>query len=212
MNSEKKERREAQLAKKAETIKAYASNVQMESETQLLIDGHPYVIEKNFRNGFDVEKLKERFSQILTKYDYIVGDWGYDQLRLHGFYAADSKKGFPSQSIDHMQDYLLEYCNFGCAYFVLHNLDVTKPVRKSKKHQNRNNNKKKNIDSDTKTVRRKPRETERKKKPYTSEKKFEIRERNNRKENVAVSTIKRNNTRKRHFVIRQKNEQKDSKA
>ncbi|KRN26851.1 YutD family protein [Liquorilactobacillus mali] len=211
MNSEKKERREAQLAKKAETIKAYASDVQVKSDTQLLIDGHPYVIEKNFRNGFDVEKLKERFSQILTKYDYIVGDWGYDQLRLHGFYAADSKKGFPSQSIDHLQDYLLEYCNFGCAYFVLHNLDVVKPVKNTKKRQNRNN-RKKNTDFGAKEMHRRSREVNRKKKPYVSEKKFEIHERNNKKENVAVATIKRNNARKRHFVIRQKNEQKDSKV
>ncbi|MDN2454238.1 YutD family protein [Lactobacillus sp. UCMA15818] len=211
MNSEKKERREAQLAKKAETIKAYASDVQMESETQLLIDGHPYAIEKNFREGFDVEKLKERFSQILAKYDYILGDWGYDQLRLHGFYATNSKKGFPSQSIDHLQDYLLEYCNFGCAYFILHNLDVAKPAKNTKKRQNRNNKKKK-IDSDSRAVNKKPKEAERKKKPYISEKKFEMHERKNKKENIAVATIKRSNVRKRHFVIRQKNEQKDSKV
>ena len=85
MNSEKKERREAQLAKKAETIKAFASEVVLQSPTQMLIDGRPYILEKNYRNGFEVEKLEERFSNILTKYDYIVGDWGYEQLRLRGF-------------------------------------------------------------------------------------------------------------------------------
>ncbi|MDO4457477.1 MAG: DUF1027 domain-containing protein, partial [Ligilactobacillus murinus] len=42
MNSEKKERREAQLAKKAETIKAFASEVVLQSPTQMLIDGRPY--------------------------------------------------------------------------------------------------------------------------------------------------------------------------
>ena len=63
----------------------------------------------------------------MTKYDYIVGDWGYDQLRLHGFYEVGSKKGSPSQNIDRLEDYLYEYCNFGCAYFVLRNLDVQKP-------------------------------------------------------------------------------------
>ena len=75
LNSEKKERREAQLAKKAETIKAFASEVVLQSPTQMLIDGRPYILEKNYRNGFEVEKLEERFSNILTKYDYIVGDW-----------------------------------------------------------------------------------------------------------------------------------------
>ena len=121
LNSEKKERREAQLAKKAETIKAFASEVVLQSPTQMLIDGRPYILEKNYRNGFEVKKLEERFSNILTKYDYIVGDWGYEQLRLRGFYAAGSNKGTPTQSIERLQDYLYEYCNFGCAYFVLRN-------------------------------------------------------------------------------------------
>ena len=46
LNSEKKERREAQLAKKAETIKAFASEVILQSPTQMLIDGRPYFREE----------------------------------------------------------------------------------------------------------------------------------------------------------------------
>ena len=129
MNSSKRERREDQLMKKAEKLAEYASEIVMQSDTQMLIDGHPYVLVKNYRDGFRTDKLKERFSQILTKYDYIVGDWGYDQLRLRGFYESGSKKGTPSQNIDRLMDYLYENCNFGCAYFVLHNLDVQKPKR-----------------------------------------------------------------------------------
>ena len=71
MNSEKKVRREAQLARKAETIKAFASEIRMQNETEMTIDGHPYVLLLNYRQGFQIEKLQERFSQILTKYDYI---------------------------------------------------------------------------------------------------------------------------------------------
>ena len=33
-----------------------------------------------------------RYSDILDKYDYIVGDYGYDQLRLKGFYKDSNKK------------------------------------------------------------------------------------------------------------------------
>ena len=106
MNSSKRERREDQLMKKAEKLAEYASEIVMQSDTQMLIDGHPYVLVKNYRDGFRTDKLKERFSQILTKYDYIVGDWGYDQLRLRGFYESGSKKGTPSQNIDRLMDYL----------------------------------------------------------------------------------------------------------
>lgn len=137
MNSKKKEHREAQLAKKAEKIKEFASDVEVISDTELTIDGHPYELVKNYRDGFQVEKLEERFSNILTKYDYILGDWGYDQLRLRGFYKSGSDYGGQSQNIDHVQDYLYEYCNFGCAYFILHNLDVQHPKKVSTRRRRR---------------------------------------------------------------------------
>lgn len=137
-NTEKKERRAAQIAKKNERIKEQASELIMQSDTRMLIDGRPYELVKNYRDGFQVEKLQERFSHVLTKYDYIVGDWGYDQLRLRGFYRHGSKLGSATQSIDLLEDYLTEYCNFGCAYFVLHNLDVQVP--KTLRHRHRHGN------------------------------------------------------------------------
>lgn len=186
MNNEKKERREAQLAKKAEAIQALASDVQMTGPNELLIDGRPYLLLENYRDGFQIEKLKERFSQILTKYDYIVGDIGYDQLRLHGFYEVNSKKGYPAQSIERLQDYLFEYCNFGCAYFVLKNLDVQTPEPSSRSREEKVNRKR---------SRRKPR-------VYTEEKVYEIRlKKNNR---IKTKATKNSSTKKKHFTIKQK--------
>lgn len=51
-----------------------------------------YEIITNYRDAFDEEKLNERFSDILGRYDYIVGDWGYDQLRLKGFFETITAK------------------------------------------------------------------------------------------------------------------------
>ena len=194
MNSEKKVRREAQLARKAETIKAFASEVKMQSETELTIDGHPYILLLDYRQGFQIEKLQERFSQILTKYDYIVGDWGYDQLRLHGFYEVGSKKGSPSQNIDRLEDYLYEYCNFGCAYFVLKNLDVQKPepVPTGAKRKNKTTRKKTAI-----------RENRYRDQAYLEEKVYEIRKKRQRKFKPNKPNNRKPN-KKRHFTIRQK--------
>ena len=88
-------------------------------ETNLLIGERQYRIAVDYREGFDAERLGERFSEVLSRYDYIVGDWGYDQLRLKGFFRAEDRKSNPEQRIDTLEDYLYEYCNFGCAYFVL---------------------------------------------------------------------------------------------
>ena len=197
MNSSKRERREDQLMKKAEKLAEYASEIVMQSDTQMLIDGHPYVLVKNYRDGFRTDKLKERFSQILTKYDYIVGDWGYDQLRLRGFYESGSKKGTPSQNIDRLMDYLYENCNFGCAYFVLHNLDVQKPtpVPKEERRKNRVSSK------------QRKRKRQRQNNVY-EEKVYEVHSRkpnrnSDKRIKMKAKTVGKN-SRSRHFTIRQK--------
>lgn len=197
MNSSKRERREDQLMKKAEKLAEYASKIVMQSDTQMLIDGHPYVLVKNYRDGFRTDKLKERFSQILTKYDYIVGDWGYDQLRLRGFYESGSKKGTPSQNIDRLMDYLYENCNFGCAYFVLHNLDVQKPTPVPKEERRKNRV----------SAKQRKRKRQRQNNVY-EEKVYEVHSRkpnrNSDKRNKMKAKTVGKNSRSRHFTIRQK--------
>lgn len=81
--------------------------------------GKKYEIVENVKDGFEEEVLKERYSEILKKFDYIVGDWGYEQLRLKGFYNNDNPKASFDSKINVLEDYLYEYCNFGCAYFVI---------------------------------------------------------------------------------------------
>lgn len=88
------------------------------------IHGNKYELIENNKDGFQEEALLERYSDILKKYDYIVGDWGYNQLRLKGFYHPDHAKASYDTKIDTLQDYLYEYCNFGCAYFVLKKIDT----------------------------------------------------------------------------------------
>lgn len=89
------------------------------SETEIMIGNRQYKVVTNYREGFVLEKIGERYSEVLARYDYIVGDWGYEQLRLRGFFEASNRKATPEQRIDALEDYLYEYCNFGCAYFVI---------------------------------------------------------------------------------------------
>ncbi|MBM7554886.1 YutD family protein [Thalassobacillus pellis] len=83
------------------------------------LHGNQYEIQENHKNGFDAEALEQRYSDILSKYDFIVGDWGYGQLRLRGFYHDHNPKSTFDTKISTLEDYLYEYCNFGCAYFIL---------------------------------------------------------------------------------------------
>ncbi|WP_226580209.1 YutD family protein [Halobacillus litoralis] len=81
--------------------------------------GKTYDILEDYQEGFQHEEVENRFSDILNKYDFIVGDWGYGQLRLKGFYDDQNSKATFDTKISTLEDYLYEYCNFGCSYFVL---------------------------------------------------------------------------------------------
>lgn len=87
--------------------------------TLITIEGYEYELINDYREAFEEEVFKERYSDILARYDYIVGDWGYNQLRLKGFFDDKNQKATFDTKISTLQDYLYEYCNFGCAYFVL---------------------------------------------------------------------------------------------
>ncbi|TCD46729.1 DUF1027 domain-containing protein [Streptococcus sp. X16XC17] len=117
----------------------------------------------NYREAFDQTAFGQRFSQLMLKFDYIVGDWGNEQLRLKGFYK-DDKAVKQDTKISHLEDYLLEFCNFGCAYFVLENpspLELPeeiedRPARKRNRNRNRNNRKRKHSGTEAEILPVKP--------------------------------------------------------
>ncbi|MFT8872499.1 MAG: YutD family protein [Sporolactobacillus sp.] len=91
-------------------------------KTIVSVERQRYEVIENVRNGWDNEAFLKRYSDVLSKFDYVVGDWGYEQLRLRGFYEDKNQKSTFDTRISTLVDYLMEYCSFGCAYFVLHKL------------------------------------------------------------------------------------------
>lgn len=85
----------------------------------ITIDHMNFELVENYREAFDEELFIEKYSELLNKYDYIVGDVGYEKLRLAGFYRENKRKVEPDKRANAIQEYLNEYCNFGCAYFIL---------------------------------------------------------------------------------------------
>lgn len=168
-------------------------------ETNILINGHQYQLVANERDAFDREQLAERFSPVLSKYDYIVGDIGYEQLRLKGFFSDQDRNAKENEKQSAIQDYLLGFCNFGCAYFILRNLSVNKPAKKrslrtrvaSEKHKTSSAKSKKN----NKRVRKF------KEKPFIQEKVTKQNEKSvNQRKNKITEVHKRG---KRTFTIRE---------
>ena len=88
-----------------------------------LVGKNAYTLAYEHKNGWNPEAFRERYSEILDRYDYIVGDWGYNQLRLRGFFKEGHPRAPKDAIITSLMDYIQEYCNFGCAYFVLAKID-----------------------------------------------------------------------------------------
>src|SRR5699024_617097 len=87
------------------------------------LNGKKYDILEDKKSALQKEVLEERYSDVLKKYDFSVGDWGYSQLGLKGLYHEDHPKASFDSRIDMLEAYVYEYCNFGCAYFILKKVD-----------------------------------------------------------------------------------------
>ena len=94
-------------------------DIQQIDDEHIQIKNQVYKIVTNYREGFKLEAFDNRYQDFFDKFDFIVGDWGYEQLRLRGFYQVNQRKVPRDQTINFLDDYLKEYCNFGCQYFVL---------------------------------------------------------------------------------------------
>lgn len=79
-----------------------------------------FTLVENYKEAFDPEQLAVRYTPLLARYDYVVGDLSAGQLRLRGFY--DNERAVTAnQKIQSLADYLYETVNFGAPYFVLVN-------------------------------------------------------------------------------------------
>ena len=101
--------------------------------SQVLAEQLTFELVENQNDAFDATVFGQRFSEVLTKFDYIVGDWSNEQLRLRGFYK-DDRPVTDAEKISRLEDYLLEYCSYGCAYFVLENPNPQRASFDKKSH------------------------------------------------------------------------------
>ncbi len=58
------------------------AHVAQVTPTLITINSRRYQVAVNHKDAVDTTRIGERYDEILGKYDFIVGDWGYEQLRL----------------------------------------------------------------------------------------------------------------------------------
>ncbi len=81
-----------------------------------VIDKKTFELIKEYRDCFDEQLFRGKYTETLDKYDVIVGDMSSNILRLKGFTTRQKESPYYANTIP---DYLNESCNFNCPYFIV---------------------------------------------------------------------------------------------
>lgn len=86
---------------------------------EIVLNDKKYKVIKNYRDGFDEEIVREKFTEYFDDYDYVLGDWAYGKLRLKGFYKNTNKKVKQLNNYDNIESYIKNDCAFDCKHFII---------------------------------------------------------------------------------------------
>ncbi len=85
----------------------------------IVLDNIKYKLHTNYKDGFDLDEIKKRYTDYFYPYDYVIGDWAYGKLRLKGFYKPENKKVTNINNFKQYKSYLKNNCAYECSYFIL---------------------------------------------------------------------------------------------
>ena len=86
---------------------------------KIVLDDIEYDLIKDYRGAFNLEELTERFTDYFHDFDYILGDYSYDKLRLKGFCNQKNKNLKEINDYNNVDKYLRDYCSYECRYFII---------------------------------------------------------------------------------------------
>ncbi len=89
---------------------------------KIVINDISYEIIRNDKDCIDIDELSEKITDYFDDYDYIVGDFAYDKVRLKGYYDSSNKSVKKINDIKYLDGYIKDYCSYGARIFVLKKL------------------------------------------------------------------------------------------
>lgn len=86
---------------------------------KIKINDIEYEVINNINDAIDIDILKEKITDYFDEFDYIVGDYAYNKVRLKGFNDKTNKHFKPINDIRNLNKYIEEYCAHGCKWFCI---------------------------------------------------------------------------------------------
>lgn len=86
---------------------------------KVVLQGKEYELIKNEKNAYVQEETAALLTDYFDAFDYVLGDYSYDKLRLKGFNEKGNPNFRPINDIAKVNEYIENYCSYGARYFLL---------------------------------------------------------------------------------------------
>lgn len=86
---------------------------------KVTLNNFEYEIIKDYKDVFNYDDLVEKVTDYFDTFDYILGDYSYDKLRLKGFCNKENKNLNDINNYNDIDDYIKNYCSYDCGYYIL---------------------------------------------------------------------------------------------
>ena len=87
--------------------------------TTIKINEVEYEVVRNDNKCINEEELSVKITDYFDNFDYIVGDFSYDKVRLKGFLEATNSKKTEINDYSKLDKYIEAYCSYGARIFIL---------------------------------------------------------------------------------------------
>ncbi len=86
---------------------------------KILLENQEYELIENYKDAFNESDIKEKYTDYFNDFDYILGDYSYNKLRLKGFCDKNNSRYNKINDYKEKSNYLKNLCAYECRYFVL---------------------------------------------------------------------------------------------
>lgn len=85
----------------------------------VIINNQKFDLIENYKDAFILEDVENKLTDYFDVYDYIVGDYAYNKLRLKGFCKKENKSCNEINDFELKNKYIRDFCAYDARYFVL---------------------------------------------------------------------------------------------
>ena len=86
---------------------------------KIILENNEYELIEDNGDCFNENEIKEKYTDYFYEFDYILGDYAYNKLRLKGFCEKGNKRYNKINDYSTKNTYLKDLCAYKCRYFVL---------------------------------------------------------------------------------------------